>query len=128
VARRWRIVVTWGVPLLEQGEELAYGLAGKFGSAAGTRRGGEVGGGQRNAEVDMVAVDHEDVATALKGSADRVDGEATAVERMGGIGYFHPCRLGKTGMADWGIELMFCSRDRIAAFTWSPFSTITAGS
>jgi hypothetical protein len=106
VARRWRIVATWGVPLLEQGEELADGLAGKFGAASRTRRGIEVGGGQRNAEVDMVTVDHEDVAGAVKRSADRVYGEAAPVKWMSGIGHFDFSRLRQSSVADWGSPLL----------------------
>jgi hypothetical protein len=54
----------------------------------------------------MVAVDHEDVAGAVKRSADRVYREAAPVERMGGVGHFDLSRLRQSSVADWGSPLM----------------------
>src|SRR5262249_43250025 len=75
------------VRFLGQGEKWSDGLRGEFCGGQALRTGSEVGGAQRDAKPDVSPVNHEDVARAVGGMADGMNGEAAPVKRMRRVGY-----------------------------------------
>src|SRR5262249_46832610 len=71
----------------QQSEQVGQGFSGELCAEPRRVRGGQAGGRDRDAQAHEVAVGHDDMAGALRGMADRQDGEAPAEQRMRGIGY-----------------------------------------
>src|SRR5262249_58408748 len=119
-AARWlRVGGAWRVPFLDQGEKLPDGLRGEFCGGQALRTGSEVGGAQRDAKPDVSPVNHEDVARAVGGMADGMNGEAAPVKRMRRVGYIDFFGARHRRVTDWGIKLFSRSSGKIAASIWS---------
>jgi len=79
---------TWVFALLQQSEQSDDGFSGELCAALRTAVCGKVGGLDRNAQAYEIAIGYDDMTGALRRMTDRHDGEASAEQWVGGIGYF----------------------------------------
>ena len=93
--------------LLDQRKELPDRRRGEFCEVRRPRAGCEVGGSQREAQPDVVAVDDEDVAQAVARVRDGMDSKAAPVKRMRRVGHRDGVRMSQGRVADRGIDLVF---------------------
>jgi hypothetical protein len=79
---------TWVFALLQQSEQSEDGFSRELCAELGTAVCGKVGGLDRDAQAHEVAIGYDDMAGALRRMTDRHDAEASAEQRVPGIGYF----------------------------------------
>jgi hypothetical protein len=79
---------TWVFALLQQSEQGEDGFSDELCAERRTAVRGQVGGRNRDAQAHEVAIGDDDMAGASRRMADRHDGEASAEQRVRGIGYF----------------------------------------
>jgi hypothetical protein len=79
---------TWVFTLLQQSEHSEDGFSGELCAELRTAVCGKVSGLDRDAQAHEVAIGYEDMAGALRRMTDRHDAEASAEQRVRGIGYF----------------------------------------
>ena len=65
----------------------------------------QAGGLNGEAQAHEVPIGHEDMAQALRRMADRQDGEASAVERVRGVGHLDFVGFGRRWVLEGGIML-----------------------
>ena len=83
---------TWVFALLQQSEQSEDGFSGELCAELRTAVCGKAGGLDRNAQAHEVAIGYDDMAGALWRMTDRHDAEASAEQRVRGIGYFDRVR------------------------------------
>jgi hypothetical protein len=76
------------VDLLKQGEEIGDGRRGPFSRRLGDRTGIGIGGDERDAQSEGLAIDDQDGPGVTGWMADGTHDEPTPEERMGRIGHF----------------------------------------
>jgi hypothetical protein len=79
---------TWVFALLQQSEQGEDSFSGELCAERRTAVRGQVGGRDRDAQAHEVAIADDDMAGALRRMTDRHDREASAEQRVRGIGYF----------------------------------------
>jgi hypothetical protein len=97
---------TWVFALLQQSEQIEKGRSGEL--CADERRvvRTEVSGLDRDAQAHEFPIGHDDMAEALRGMADRQDGEASPEQRMRRIGYLDLVRSRIRWVLEGGIMLL----------------------
>jgi hypothetical protein len=78
----------WVFALLQQSEQSEDGFSGELCAESRAAVCGKVGGLDRDAEAHEVSIGHDHMARSLRRMTDRDDGEASAEQRVSGIGYF----------------------------------------
>jgi hypothetical protein len=92
--------------LLCQGQQFEQGDPGAFCAQQGVVVRAEVGGLDRKAEAHEAAIGHDDVARPLRRVTDRQDLEASAVQRMGGVGHLDVFGIGRRWVVEGDIILL----------------------
>jgi hypothetical protein len=92
--------------LLRQGEQFEQGGPGECCAQPAGVVGAEVGGLDGKAQAHEGAIGHDDVAGVVRRVTDRQDLEASAVQRVSGVGYLDLFRLGCRWVLEGGIMLL----------------------
>ncbi|HKB38767.1 MAG TPA: hypothetical protein VKD72_20155 [Gemmataceae bacterium] len=109
----------WGFALLQQSEQVGQGFSGELCAEPRHVVAGQAGGRDGDAQAHAVTVADDDMAGALRGMADRQDGEASAEQRMSGVGYLDLAESLIRRVLEQGIVLLSRS---------TPWIMLTCGS
>jgi hypothetical protein len=92
--------------LLQQGQQFEQGVPGEFWTRPRGVGRGSIGRLNGDAKPQGTAISHYNVAGALGRMADREDLEASAVERVGGIGHLDHFGIELRWVLEGGIMLL----------------------
>ena len=100
------MIGAWAFALLQQGQQFEHRGPGDCCARQATVVRSQAGGLHRDAQAHEGPVGYNDVTRTLRGMTDRQDLEASAVERMGGVGYLDGFRIGCRWVVEGGIMLL----------------------